>query len=74
MKPYLGLIGAIAGACAAIFYLGSIASDYYVANRTFESPEDVMTHHSTVYLVTIVVAVTLGWAIARLIGRIFFRG
>lgn len=74
MKPYLGLIGAILGALLAVFYFGSLASDYYVANRTFESPEDVNTHHSAIYLVTLIVSITVGWALARLVGRIIYRG
>ena len=74
MKPYLGLIGAILGALVAIFYLGSMVSDLYITNRTFESPEDVNTHHSTIYLVTIVVSIALGWVIARIFGWLFIRG
>lgn len=73
MKSFLGLIGAIIGAGLAVFYLGSLASDTYMATKTFESPEDAMTHHSTIYLASIIVSVTIGWFLGRLVGLIFFR-
>ncbi len=70
MKLFLGFIGAVAGALYAVFYLGSLVSDTYIAKRTFESPEDVMIHHSLVYLGTIVLCLLAGLIIGRLIGRI----
>lgn len=73
MKSFLGLIGAVIGALVAVFYLGSFAGDTYMSTQTFESPEDAMTYHSTIYLITIVIAVTIGWALGRLVGLLFFR-
>lgn len=73
MKQVLGVAGAIIGVLVAVFYAGTLASNTYVANRSFESPEDVMLHHSGIYLATIVVCLFAGLIIGRLIGRIFCK-
>lgn len=70
MRLLFGFIGAVVGALAAVFYLGSFASDTYLAQRTFESPEDAMIHHSFIYLGTIAVCLIVGLIIGRIIGRI----
>ncbi|GAA6210658.1 hypothetical protein NBRC116602_03980 [Hyphomicrobiales bacterium 4NK60-0047b] len=70
MRLLFGFIGAVAGALAAVFYVGSLASDTYLANKTFESPEDAMIYHSFIYLGTIAVCLIAGLILGRLIGRI----
>ena len=71
MRSLFGFIGAVAGALLAVFYLGSLVSDNYLAKQTFESPEDAMIYHSFIYLGTIAVCLIAGLIIGRLIGRVF---
>lgn len=73
MKQVLQFIGAVAGALIAVFYLGSLASEMFIASRTFESSEDVMFQHSLIYLITIGASVMIGWAIGGILGAILFR-
>lgn len=73
MKLLLGFIGAVCGALAAVFYFGSLASNAYLAQKTFESPEDAMIYHSVIYLGTIAVCLLVGLFIGRIIGWIFCR-
>ena len=70
MRLLFGFLGAVAGALAAVFYLGSLASDTYLANKTFESPEDAMIYHSFIYLGAIAVCLIVGHIIGRIIGRV----
>lgn len=73
MKQVMQFIGALAGALLAVFYLGSMASDMFIASRTFESSEDVMFQHSLIYLITIGACIMIGWAIGGILGAILFR-
>lgn len=73
MRQTLEFLFAVAGALLAIFYLGSIASDTFIATRTFDSSEDVMTQHSIIYLITIGACVIGGWLVGRIIGVLFCR-
>lgn len=73
MKQVLQFIGAVAGALIAVFYLGNLASEMFIASRTFESSEDVMFQHSLIYLITIGASVMIGWAIGGILGAILFR-
>ena len=73
MKQDMQFIGALAGALLAVFYLGSMASDMFIASRTFESSEDVMFQHSLIYLITIGACIMIGWAIGGILGAILFR-
>ncbi len=73
MKQVMQFIGAMAGALLAVFYLGSLASDTFIATRTFESSDTVMFQHSLVYLITIGASVMIGWAIGGILGAVLFK-
>lgn len=74
MKVLLKLLGALAGALLAVFYLGSLVGESLLATRSFESSQDVMFQHSMIYLATIVVCVIIGWIVGAIIGAIFGAG
>ncbi len=73
MRELIEFLGAIAGAAAAVFYFGSMAADAFVASRTYTNPDDVMTQHTLVYLVTLGAAVIGGWMVGRVLAYMLIR-
>ena len=73
MRELIEILGALAGAAAAVFHFGTLAADKFVASRTYTNPDDVMTHHVTVYLITLGAAVILGWMIGRVLAYLLIR-
>lgn len=73
MRELIEMLGALAGAAAAVFYFGSMAADAFVASRTYTNPDDVMTHHALVYLVTLGGAVIVGWMVGRILAYMLIR-
>lgn len=73
MRELIEILGALAGAAVAVFYLGSMFADKFVATRQYTNPDDVMTHHVTIYLVTLGASLIIGWMIGRILAYMLIR-
>lgn len=73
MRQTIQFIFALAGALVGVFYIGSMASDSFIASRSFDNPDDVMLQHSLIYLITIGGCLLAGWLVGRIFAIIFCR-
>ena len=69
MRVFLGLLGAVIGAIAGIFFLGSLVGDTYTQMTDFQSPDQAGDAHSMSYLATTFVTMMIGYFIGWFIGR-----
>jgi len=73
MKVFLGLLGAVIGALAGLFYFGSLAGDLYTRSLEFQSPDQAGDMHSLTFLLvtfaTMMIGYFIGWFAGLYIDR-----
>lgn len=73
MRVFLGLLGAIIGALAGVFFLGPLAGDLYVQSLEIQDPVQIDDAHGTAFLGTTLGLMLVGYFIGLVSGWLVER-
>lgn len=72
MHYLLAIIGAVAGALTTTLFLSGRVANWFVATKSFDSPDQVSNTEDLIFLLTSLLGLVVGWLVGWAIANAMF--